>query len=152
MFLLKDAECIHLQLITARTNQTKCTKLKLPLNGQVSELVGALSPINHRGLHQGWTQTFTLSPSYSFYKSSYHKSRFLSLFVFCGHSTREPASGSVTYFILQANTGQKAQSNQKKTKKKKTWEALRPLDLRDLGYSIWVFLLTHIKNGSLCNN
>ena len=48
---------------------------------------------------------FTLSPSYSFYKSSYHKSCFLSLFIFRGHSTREHASGRVTYFILQAYTG-----------------------------------------------
>ena len=30
---------------------------------------------------------------------------FLSLFIFCGHSTREPASGRVTYFILLAYTG-----------------------------------------------
>ena len=32
---------------------------------------------------------------------------FLSLFICRGHSTREPASGRVTYFILQANTGKK---------------------------------------------
>ena len=30
---------------------------------------------------------------------------FLSLFIFRGHSTREPASGRVTYFILRAYTG-----------------------------------------------
>ena len=48
---------------------------------------------------------FTLSLSYSFHKSSYHKSCFLSLFIFRGHSTREPASGRVTYFILRAYTG-----------------------------------------------
>ena len=30
---------------------------------------------------------------------------FLSLFICRGHSTREPASSRVTYFILQANTG-----------------------------------------------
>ena len=30
---------------------------------------------------------------------------FFSLFIFRGHSTREPASGRVTYFILQAYTG-----------------------------------------------
>ena len=29
----------------------------------------------------------------------------MSLFICRGHSTREPASSSVTYFILQANTG-----------------------------------------------
>ena len=30
---------------------------------------------------------------------------FYSLFTFCGHSTRQPASSRVTYFILQASTG-----------------------------------------------
>ena len=30
---------------------------------------------------------------------------FFSLFIFRGHSTREPASSRVTYFILQAYTG-----------------------------------------------
>ena len=30
---------------------------------------------------------------------------FFSLLIFRGHSTREPASGRVTYFILRAYTG-----------------------------------------------
>ena len=30
---------------------------------------------------------------------------FSSLFIFRGHSTREPASNTLTYFILQANKG-----------------------------------------------
>ena len=34
-----------------------------------------------------------------------HKSCFSSLFIFRGHSTREPASGRVTYFSLWAYTG-----------------------------------------------
>ena len=51
------------------------------------------------------TTNFTLSPSYLFHKSSYHKSCFFSLFIFHGHSTWEPASGRVTYFFLQAYTG-----------------------------------------------
>ena len=38
-------------------------------------------------------------------KSSYHMPCFLSLFIFRGNSTREPASGRVTYFILRAYTG-----------------------------------------------
>ena len=38
----------------------------------------------------------TLSPSYSFHKLSYHKSCFLSLFKFHGHSTQEPESSRVT--------------------------------------------------------
>ena len=33
------------------------------------------------------------------------KVMFFSLFIFRGHSTREPASGKVTYFILRAYTG-----------------------------------------------
>ena len=33
------------------------------------------------------------------------KKFFFSLFIFRGHSTREPASGRVTYFILRAYTG-----------------------------------------------
>ena len=38
---------------------------------------------------------------YSFHKSSYHKLRFLNLLILRGHSTREPASSRVTYFILR---------------------------------------------------
>ena len=30
---------------------------------------------------------------------------FLNLFIFCGHSTREPVSSRLTYFILRAYTG-----------------------------------------------
>ena len=50
----------------------------------------------------GLNTNCTLSPSYSFHKSSYHKSSFFSLFIFCGHSTGEPASSRVTYFMLLA--------------------------------------------------
>ena len=38
-------------------------------------------------------------------KSFYHKSCFFSLFIFRGHSTREPASSRVTNFILRAYIG-----------------------------------------------
>ena len=62
-------------------------------------------PSQPQRITSGLNTNFTLSPSYSFQKSSYHKSCFLSLFIFRGHSTREPASSRVTYFILQANTG-----------------------------------------------
>ena len=51
----------------------------------------------------GLNTNFTLS--YSFHKSSYHKSCFLRLYIFRGHSKREPASSKVTYFILRAYTG-----------------------------------------------
>ena len=54
----------------------------------------------------GLNTNFTLSPSQSFHKSSYHKvTFFFSLFIFRGHSTREPTSSRVTYFILWAHTG-----------------------------------------------
>ena len=48
----------------------------------------------------------SISKSYPFHKSSYHKSFFFfSLFIFRGHSTREPASSRLTYFILRTYTG-----------------------------------------------
>ena len=46
---------------------------------------------------------FTLSPSYTHFTSHHTRSHVIwSLFIFRGHSTREPASGRVTYFILLA--------------------------------------------------
>ena len=49
------------------------------------------------------TLNFTLSLSFSCHKSSYHMLLiFFNLFIFRGHSTREPASGRLIYFILQA--------------------------------------------------
>ena len=62
-------------------------------------------PSQPQRITSGLYTIFTLSQSYSFHKSSYHKSCFLSLLIFRGHSTREPTSGRVTYFILQAYTG-----------------------------------------------
>ena len=64
----------------------------------------------------GLNTNFTLSPSHSFYKSSYHKSSFLNLFIFRGHSTREPASSRVTYFILRAYTGTGVSHSQRRKK------------------------------------
>ena len=49
----------------------------------------------------------------------YLKKKKISLFVFRGHSTREPASGRVTYFILRAYTGTGVSHSQHRTKKKK---------------------------------
>ena len=40
----------------------------------------------------------------------------LSLFIFRGHSTREPASSRVTYFILQAYTGTGVRHSQRRKK------------------------------------
>ena len=47
------------------------------LSGElVSQFVGALSPVNHKGLHQGWTPTSLSLHVYSFHMSLYHKSCF----------------------------------------------------------------------------
>ena len=62
--------------------------------------MGALNPVNHKGLRQGWTQT-------SLYHQVIHSTShvFWAYFVFRGHSTREPASSRLTYFTLRAYTG-----------------------------------------------
>ena len=68
-----------------------------------SKLVGwCFEPSQPHRITSGLNTNFTLSPSYSRHKSSHYKSRFLSLFIVRGHSTREPDSGKVTYFTLQA--------------------------------------------------
>ena len=93
------------------------------MKGLVSYLVSwCLEPSQPQRTTLGLNTNFTLFPSHSFHKSSYHKSCFFcccfvcvcvcvcvwfffSQFIFRGHSTREPASSRVTYFILQAYTG-----------------------------------------------
>ena len=88
--------------------------------------LGNFTTIVNQGKHKGWlvslvswcfelsqphritsglNTNFTVSPNYSSHKSSYHKSCFLSLFIFHGHSKWEPACSRVTYFILRAYTG-----------------------------------------------
>ena len=44
---------------------------------------------------------------------------FISLFIFRGHSTREPASNRVTYFILRAYTGTGVNHSQHRKKIKR---------------------------------
>ena len=90
-------------------------------------------PSQPQRVTSGLYTNFTLYPSYSFHKPSYHKScffycccfllllllllfLFLAYFIFRGHSTRNstrhstrhstraPASGRVTYFILRTYT------------------------------------------------
>ena len=71
----------------------------------VSQLVSwCFEPSQPQRITSGLNTNFTLSPSYSFNKSSYHKSCLLSLFIFRGHPTREPAFSRVTYFSLRAYT------------------------------------------------
>ena len=92
-----------------------------------SELVGALSPENHRGLHQGWTQT-SLYLQVIHFTSHHTTSSFLSLFIICGHSTREPASGRVTYFILWAYTGTMVSHSQHRKNWERFWKKCRWMD------------------------
>ena len=72
----------------------------------VSQLVSwCFKPSQPQRITSGLNKNFTLSQSQPFHKSSYNKVRVLSLFIFRGHPTWEPASSRVTYFILRAYTG-----------------------------------------------
>ena len=55
---------------------------------------------------------------------------FFELFIFCGHSTREPASGRVTYFILRACIGASVSHSQRR---KKLGEALEKMQVNETG-------------------
>ena len=95
---------------TIRTYHFSDTKSTVALlNGtsiRVSYLVSwRFEPSQPQRITLGLNTNYTLSLSYSFQKSFYHKSCFLNLFKFRGHLTREPASNRVTYFILRAYTG-----------------------------------------------
>ena len=84
--------------------------LKATTTGEVSQLASwCFEPSQPQRITSGLNTNVILSPSYSFHKSSYHKSCLLCLFTFRGHSTQEPASGRVTYFILRAYTGTMSQ-------------------------------------------
>ena len=50
---------------------------------------------------------------------------FFGLFLFRGHSTREPASGRVTYFILQGYTGTMRQPQPTQEKSGKVLEKMQ---------------------------
>ena len=82
----------------------------------VSLVSWCFKPSQPQRITSGLNTNFTLSPSYSFQKSSYHKSCFLSLFIFHGHSTREPSSSRETYFILRAYTGTGVSHSQQRKK------------------------------------
>ena len=89
----------------------------------VSQLVGALSPVSHKGLHQGWTQTSLCFQSYSFHEPSYHKSCFWAYLYSAGtqHGNLHPAGWSILFcgsiqepVLATANTG-------------KNWEVLEKM-------------------------
>ena len=89
--------------LVSQTN-TRCSSY-----GTENQLVSwCFEPSQPERITSGLNKNFTLSPSQLFHKLSYHNFFyyfFLSLNIFRGHSTQEPASGRVTYFILRAYTG-----------------------------------------------
>ena len=86
------------------------------------EVSWCFEPSQPQRITSGLNTNFTLSPSQSFHKSSYHKSCCFSLFIFRGHSTREPASGRVTYFVLRAYTGTMCQPQSAQEKSGEVWK------------------------------
>ena len=95
----KESNTIRAPIITATGN---CIELLCLVRYLVS---WCFEPWQPQRITSGLNTYFTLFPSHSFHKSSHHKSRFWSLFIFRGHSTREPASSRLIYFILRAYTG-----------------------------------------------
>ena len=59
---------------------------------------------------------------------SYHKSWFLSLFIFRRHLAQEPPSSKVTYFILRAYTGTGVSHSQHGKKLGEVWKKCRWMD------------------------
>ena len=94
-----------------------CLKPSQPQRITSGQLVSwCFEPSQPQRITSGLNTNFNLSPSYSFLKSSYHKSCLFSLFIFRGHSTREPTSSRVTYFILQAYKGTGVSHSQRRKK------------------------------------
>ena len=90
------------------------------LSQNLGKLVSwCFEPSQPQRIASGLNTNFTLSPTYSFHKSSYHKSYCFSLYIFSGHSAWEPASSRVTYFILQAYTGTSVSHSKHR---EKNWE------------------------------
>ena len=95
---------------------------------RVRSLVGwCYEPSQPQRITSGLNTIFTLSPSYSFRKSANHKSCFFEPinFTFHGHSTREPASSRVTYFILRAYTGTSVNHSQSRKKSGQVLEKMQ---------------------------
>ena len=92
------------------------------LQTKISQLVGALSPVNHKGLHQGRTQTSLYLQVIHFTSHQTTSHVFFNVFIFHRHSTRESASGKVTYFILQAYTEAMCKPQPTLEKSGEVWE------------------------------
>ena len=88
-------------------------------------LVCALSPVSHKRLHQVWTQTSLYLQVIHFTSHFTTSHFFFTLFIFHGHSTREPASDWVTYFILQAYTGPDVSHSRHGKKLGEVWKKCR---------------------------
>ena len=70
----------------------------------------------------GLNTNFTLSPNYSFYKSSHHKSCCCFFIAYLYSATREPASSRVTYFILRAYIGTSVSHSQRRKKSEEVFQ------------------------------
>ena len=107
LWVVANSHCVRRWLCVGRVKVAATVTLNS--NNQFPEEAFLVSwcfePSQPRRITSGPKTNFTLSPSHSFHESSYHKSCLCSLFIFRGHSTREPASSRVTYFILRAYTG-----------------------------------------------
>ena len=134
------AGCIYTSWVMDNYHTLKCKAgciytpewWKIAIHWSVKQgqlLTWYFEPSQPQRITSGLKTNFTLSPDYSFHKSSYHKSCFLSLFVVRGHSTREPASGMVTYFILRAYTETGVSHSQhRKKNRKRFWKKCRWMD------------------------
>ena len=79
---------------------------KQSMKENIIQLVSwCFEPCQPQRITSGLNTNFSLSPSSHFTSHHTTKSLFFSPFIFRGHSTREPASSRVTYFILRAYTG-----------------------------------------------
>ena len=112
-------------LLTASQNRT-CPKSDSKYAWPLTRLVSwCFEPSQPQRITSGLNTNFTLSPSRSFYKSTYHKSCLFSLFIFRGHSEREPASSRVTYFILRAYTAPDVSHSQHRKKSGEVLEKMQ---------------------------
>ena len=119
---LSDHTSIHALLcllfpFSISSNTTISWILSLHFSRQfASKLVGALSPVNHKGLHQGWTQT----------------SLYLQVIHFTGHSTTSHAFWAYLYSAgtqhgdlhPRAYTGTSVSHSQHRKRKKNSGEVL----------------------------
>ena len=106
--VLNARSVVNAQLLAVRLMALERKQTALRCCWLVSQLVSwCFEPSQPQRITSGLNTNFTLSPSHSFLKLSYHKTSvvFFSLFIFREHSAWEPASSRVTCFILRVYTG-----------------------------------------------